>query len=79
MEDCADGVFEMASPAVVGYGGAGLCVAKRNAGFHTAGKIGPRGRGSVRDRIVEIASHDEDVAIGLEGVPVAVRTGWGRL
>ena len=79
MEDCADGIFEMAGPAVVGHGGAGLCVTERNAAFHTAGKIGPRGRGGVGDGVVKIASHDEDVAVRLEGVPIAVRTGWGPL
>ena len=79
MEDCADGIFEMAGPAVVGYGGAGLCVAEGDAAFHTAGKIGPWGGGSVDDGIVKVASHDEDVAVGLEGVSVAVRTGWGPL
>ena len=79
MEDSADGIFEMAGPAIVGHGGAGLRVTERNAAFHTAGKIGPRGGGSVRDGVVKVASHDEDVAVGLEGVPVAVRTGWRPL
>ena len=51
----------------------------RNTAIHTDGEIGARDRGNVDDRVVNAASHNIDVAVGLETDSVGIGTGWDRL
>lgn len=81
VEGCSDGSFEVTSPIVVGYSRAKHRTRKSCTTFHAGGKIGAGGRRNVNvdDIVVNVAAHDENIAVGFEGVSVGIGTNGGCL
>lgn len=81
VEGCPDGSFEVTSPIVVRHSRAKHRTRESYTTLHAGGKIGAGGRRNVNvdDIVVNIAAHDENIAVGFEGVSVGIGTDGGCL
>lgn len=69
----------MADSIAVGHCRARWRAGERNTAVHTGSEIGARDRGNVDDGVVNSATHNVDVAVGLESDSVGIGTGWDSL
>ena len=65
----------MAASIVVGHCRARWRAGERNTALHAGGEIGARDRRNIDDEVVNTATHDVDVAVGLEGDSIGIGTG----